>query len=81
MFKYYISEVEGGGGFRPSLISLMQRGGEGVQNLEKCADVILERFLMCFLDVISTFKTKKMPEYWAESPNQSLGLHPLLPYF
>ena len=27
MFKYYISEVEGGGGSRPSLISLMQGGG------------------------------------------------------
>ena len=45
MFKYYISEVEGGGGSRPSLISLMQ-GGWGVQNVEKPADVILERSLM-----------------------------------
>ena len=45
MFKYYISEVEGGGGSRPSLIPLMQGGGWGVQNLEKCADVILERSL------------------------------------
>ena len=43
-FKYYISALEGGGGSRPSLISLMQGGG--VQKLEKCADVILERSLM-----------------------------------
>ena len=48
MFKYYISEVEGGGGSRPLLISLMQGGGGGVQNLEKCADVILERSLNSF---------------------------------
>ena len=44
MFKYYISEVEWGGRSRPSLILLMQ-GGLGVQNLEKLADVILERSL------------------------------------
>ena len=44
MFKYYISEVEGGGGSRPLLISLMQGGG--IQNLEKCADIILERSLI-----------------------------------
>ena len=29
VFKYYISEVEGGGGSRPLLISLMQGGGGG----------------------------------------------------
>ena len=45
VFKYYISKVEGGGGSRPSLISLMQGGEWGVQNLEKFADVILERSL------------------------------------
>ena len=44
MFKYYINKVEGGGGSRPLLISLMQEGW-GAQNLENCADVILERSL------------------------------------
>ena len=32
MFKYYISEVEGGGGSRPSLISLMQGGVGGSES-------------------------------------------------
>ena len=44
MFKYYISEVEGGGGSRPSLILLMRKG-RGVQDLEKYTDVILKRSL------------------------------------
>ena len=51
MFKYYISKVEGGGGSRPSLILLMQRGW-GVRNLEKCADVILERSLTIMMQKI-----------------------------
>ena len=45
-FKYYISELGGGGGgSNTSLISLMQGGGGGAQNVEKPADVILERSL------------------------------------
>ena len=38
-------QIRGGGGSNTSLISLMQ-GGWGVQNVEKPADVILERSLI-----------------------------------
>ncbi len=34
MFKYYISNVEGGGGSRPLLISLMQGGDGGFRILK-----------------------------------------------
>ena len=41
--------IRGGGGSNTSLISLMQ-GGWGVQNVEKPADVILERSLSELVD-------------------------------
>ena len=39
-------QIRGGGGSNTSLISLMQGGGGGVQDVEKPADVILERSLI-----------------------------------
>ena len=51
VFKYYISKVEGDGGSIPSIILLMQGFGWGVQNLDKCADVILERSLSQIFDI------------------------------